>query len=127
MLQRNSDQFSLVGIIKFFWIPSGEVVLVAVVMTVVVDIVDVDVDSWILVVVDMLEVAIVSLLVTESLPEVEYLVVVSPFNTSLVGDPADAVVVATVESVVGVIKGPSNQYQNSKCKFKWKGLQLYPI
>ena len=36
---------SLIGIIKFDRIPNGEVVLVAVAMTVVVDIVDVDVDS----------------------------------------------------------------------------------
>ena len=50
-----------------------------------------------LVVVDVLEFAIVSLLVNESLPEVKYLVVVSPFNASLVVDPADEVVVTTVE------------------------------
>ena len=77
-------------------------------MVVVVGMVDVDfeVDSWTLVVYDDSDVIAVSLLVDESLNELEYLVDVSWLDDTLLVNPADVVVVVTVVSVVGVMEGP---------------------
>ena len=77
-------------------------------MVVVVGMADVDfeVDSWTLVVYDDSDVIAVSLLVDESLNELEYLVDVSWLDDTLLVNPADVVVVVTVVSVVGVMEDP---------------------
>ena len=89
-------------------LPIGEVVLISVIMVVVVGMADVDfeVDSWTLVVYDDSDVIAVSLLVDESLNELEYLVDVSWLDDTLLVNPADVVVVVTVVSVVGVMEDP---------------------
>ena len=77
-------------------------------MVVVVGVVDVDfdVDSWTLVVYDDSAVIAVSLLVDESLNDLEYLVDVSWLDDTLLVNPAEVVVVVTIVSVVGVMEGP---------------------
>ena len=77
-------------------------------MVVVVGMVEVgfDVDSWTLVVYDDSAVIAVSLLVDESLNELEYLFDVSWLDDTLLLNPTDVVVVVTVVSVVGVMEGP---------------------